>query len=308
MEDWIYSGRRTRFLISDEQMAWNIYDLLGGNHLTIEITEYLITLILDDSDFDYYKLYDRLSTFFLDWRDGLFIDKPPAENLPQRKMLQMASFDKIMGIREVDIHTGINVLIILLELSRASKQNPHKQIYFNPGFMYEKDGTRYIDPQALRKIIGYCSCLSSDPNFFIQRIQFHLPNSSLSLANLCHLDLTSMKRLSGVDFSKSNLSSSNLAGVFLTEASFVKSNLRKTILVDVELIRTDFREADLRESLLCLSNLTEADFRGTNLSEADLSEANLADILWDDNTNWDGVKLDKAENIPERLKQQLGLG
>jgi len=123
MEDWIYSGKRTRFLISDEQMAWNIYDLLDGNHLTIEVTEYLITLILDDSDFDYYKLHDRLSAFFLDWRDGLFIDKPPAENLPQRKMLQMASFDKIMGIREVDIHTGINVLIILLELSRASNTN-----------------------------------------------------------------------------------------------------------------------------------------------------------------------------------------
>ncbi|MEH2463114.1 MAG: pentapeptide repeat-containing protein [Nostoc sp.] len=61
------------------------------------------------------------------------------------------------------------------------------------------------------------------------------------------------------------------------------------------------------------ANLSGAALFGANLFGADLGGANLSDkdwgdIGWDENTKWDEVKgLDTARNVPEALKQQLGL-
>jgi hypothetical protein len=55
-------------------------------------------------------------------------------------------------------------------------------------------------------------------------------------------------------------------------------------------------------------NLSNAYLRYANLSNADLSNTDLAVIRWDQETNWQGVRgLDTARNVPEALKQQLGL-
>jgi hypothetical protein len=41
--------------------------------------------------------------------------------------------------------------------------------------------------------------------------------------------------------------------------------------------------------------------------EADLSGADLEEITWDEETKWpDRESFDRAENIPEALKDQLG--
>jgi uncharacterized protein YjbI with pentapeptide repeats len=45
-----------------------------------------------------------------------------------------------------------------------------------------------------------------------------------------------------------------------------------------------------------------------NLDGANLNKANLEYISWDKDTNWQNVKgLETARNVPEKLKQQLGL-
>ncbi len=47
---------------------------------------------------------------------------------------------------------------------------------------------------------------------------------------------------------------------------------------------------------------------GLSNTNADLSDELFGDIRWDKNTKWDYVKgLDTARNVPEALKQQLGL-
>ncbi|MBU7583657.1 MAG: NACHT domain-containing protein [Nostoc sp. TH1S01] len=59
--------------------------------------------------------------------------------------------------------------------------------------------------------------------------------------------------------------------------------------------------------------LSGADLSGANLSGADLSRADLSheifgDMRWDENTTWENARgLDTAINVPEALKQQLGL-
>ncbi|HEY9744080.1 MAG TPA: hypothetical protein V6C90_26620 [Coleofasciculaceae cyanobacterium] len=44
------------------------------------------------------------------------------------------------------------------------------------------------------------------------------------------------------------------------------------------------------------------------MSSADFRGADLENIFWDENTNWEDVRgLETAKNVPEALKQQLGL-
>lgn len=46
-----------------------------------------------------------------------------------------------------------------------------------------------------------------------------------------------------------------------------------------------------------------------NLSNANLRGAWLGNVLWDDETRWEDVRgLETADNVPDALKQKLGLG
>ena len=66
--------------------------------------------------------------------------------------------------------------------------------------------------------------------------------------------------------------------------------------------------AYLRGAYLSGAVLSSAVLSSADLSGADLSDKDRGDIRWDKNTKWDEVKgLDTARNLPEALKQQLGL-
>jgi hypothetical protein len=57
------------------------------------------------------------------------------------------------------------------------------------------------------------------------------------------------------------------------------------------------------------ANLSRANLSRADLSGAYLSGANLENIFWDKDTKWENVQgLETADNVPEALKQQLGLG
>ncbi|MEB3191354.1 MAG: pentapeptide repeat-containing protein [Snowella sp.] len=121
--------------------------------------------------------------------------------------------------------------------------------------------------------------------------------ADLSNAYLYHADL----RFANLRFA--NLRFAHLVDANLTLASLYKTNLAdadlgNVILIDAELSGADLSNADLSSAILI----------GTDFSDADLSNANLKDIRWDQETNWQGVKgLDTAKNVPDALKQQLGL-
>ncbi|NHC33459.1 pentapeptide repeat-containing protein [Scytonema millei] len=56
------------------------------------------------------------------------------------------------------------------------------------------------------------------------------------------------------------------------------------------------------------TDLRYVDFAGADLSNTNFCGANLTDIYWDKNTKWENILgLETAINIPETLKQQLGL-
>jgi uncharacterized protein YjbI with pentapeptide repeats len=310
IEDWSKpsQARREKYLISDDNLNWQIYDLLGYGSLTREVMGYLMVMLEDRKEWDPITLFKRLNQFWESWCDGEFIDAS-LENLPQKKMRlsreQMPDLEKALGLRQVDVYGGLNILILLLSLHRSAQN--HNELKdktdFHPNGK-SVDGCN-VDPQRLQKVIHYADCLETSN--FSAIVGFYLSLADLSGANL-----------SGTDLSLADLRGADLRGASLNCASLNCASLNYANLSDANLSDADFSNANLRgayigDANLCYANLCYANLRDVylhdaNLSGADLSGADLSNLLHNASTNWEAVKgLDTAKNIPDRLKQQLNL-
>ncbi|MEP0811919.1 pentapeptide repeat-containing protein [Coleofasciculus sp. FACHB-SPT9] len=297
LENWTRKGEKWQeFAIFTDQMDREIYDLFGYGGVTPEIVEYLMALLTASPEFQPVKLCQRLENFYLRWCDSEFIDTTP-ENLPQKKMLQMkeqAPETKRLGLQQVDIYAGLNVLILLFELHRYAqlKNNLKDKIAFFP--CGEKD-TDSFDNVRLLRIIGYSECIGI--RGFLATVGKFLSGANLSGADLSGADL------SGADLSRANLIGANLIGANLSRA-----NLRGALLRGANLSRADLSGVILSRANLSRANLSRADLSRAILSRVNLSGANLEHIFWEKYTNWENIRnLATAKNVPEALKQQLGL-
>ncbi|MEG5065749.1 pentapeptide repeat-containing protein [Microcoleus sp. B3-A4] len=154
-----------------------------------------------------------------------------------------------------------------------------------------------------------------------------LSGANLSRADLSTTDLT-IANLSGANLSGANLSDAYLNGANLSGAQISGAYLRgayvcRTNFSGINLSRADLSRADLMGANLSDANLSDANLMGANLSYANLMGANLSNanliganlndrtigyIKWDEDTNWENVRgLDTAVNVPEALRQQLGM-
>jgi hypothetical protein len=184
------------------------------------------------------------------------------------------------GVRQVDVYAGLNVMILLFELHRyaQSKDNLKEKIVFYPCGNNDSGG---FDKNRLSRIMNYSNCINHISFLTIAR-------SFLSGANFGGLNL-GISHLPYINFSKANFEATNLTAALLDSVNFSGANLSS---------------ADLDHAWLKKANLTGANLKGANLSEADLEN-----ISWDEYTNWDDIQgLETAVNVPEALKQQLGLG
>jgi uncharacterized protein YjbI with pentapeptide repeats len=142
----------------------------------------------------------------------------------------------------------------------------------------------------------------------------NLSGANLSGAYLC--DVCFMRAdLSGADLSGAQLGGS---GTYLLGTDFTNANLTDADLTNAKLTNANLSGADLCDANLTGAYLTGADLMGADLTGADLTDAILSDhtfrdaifgdIKWDENTNWDNVRgLDTAINVPQALRQQLGM-
>jgi hypothetical protein len=177
-------------------------------------------------------------------------------------------------VRQVDIYAGLNVMILLLELHRyaPSKDDLKDKIAFYP---CGRKGTKCFDEFQLLRIIGYSDC-----------IDFKVFSETL-----------------GSFLSGANLSGAYLSGAFLSATNLSGADLRGAILEGANLMFANLSGANLSGAALGCTYPLSTDFSGANLSGAFLSN-----MAWNESTNWDGVQgLETAQNVPEALKQQLGL-
>jgi uncharacterized protein YjbI with pentapeptide repeats len=330
LEEWTEPGRKgEEFLVKNAQMHWEIYDLLGYGGLTPEIVAYLMGLLTTpptplgkwgarEDEFRPVQLFKRLENFYLRWCDGEFIDALQ-DNSPQKKMSQLQGQGIKTGVRQVDVYAGLNVMILLLELHRYAQ------------LLYDlKDKISFSPGDQLLRILDYSNCVGvgsfrDQVKFFLSGV--NLTDATLSGANLSSIELIqadlrganlsganlSSAELTQADLRGANLSGANLSSAELTQANLSGANLSGANLSSAELTQADLRGANLRGANLSSAELTQAfltdaNLSDTNLSGTELTQAFLENISWDEYTKWDNVQmLETAFNVPEALKQQLGL-
>ena len=297
--------RRKTYVISTKEMEWQIYDLFGYGALTPEVVGYLTPLLIQSQP-DFVALFERLNDFYLRWSDGEFIE-PTEETLPQRKGRQLQKYGVDRGQRQVDIYTGLNVLILLLELHRygQSTEDLKDKIAFHP---CGQPDTEDFEEQRLLRLIGYSDCLGvfsfsslvinflsnanlrkadlsdtnisdadlNDTNLSDTNLSYaNLSDTNISDANLSYANLRNTD-LSGADLRKANLSYANLHYTNLSNANLRKANLSYANLHYTNLSYADLSYAKLGEANLSKADFSKADFGDANLSDANLSDANLS--------------------------------
>jgi hypothetical protein len=299
--------------IKNTELYQQIYDLFGYGILTQEIVEYLIELLKQRESFNFGLLAKRLRKFYFKWADGDFIEQI-TETLPQWKAGKLKEQEIKKGQRQVDIYTGLNIMILLLELHRYGKtlqDNSLKdQLLFHPCDVKE---TENWDRRRLFKVINYSNCIDKSPFYILLRQYFsnaNLIDANLSNADLSHADLSNAN-LIDANLSNADLSHADLRNANLIDANLRNANLSHAYLRNANLIDANLRNAYLSHAYLSNANLSGAHLREAHLSNADLSNAqllqsNLSNIRWDSNTVWDSAyHLQTALNIPDDLTQDL---
>ena len=309
-EEWVEEHRRRDFDIEDEILAKQIYDLLGYGFLTQEITEYLRGLLKkqwekevnENEDIDNPKLiilFSRLNGFYQQWCSGDFIDAD-GETHPQRKMRDLGKYltEGLAkpGQRQVDVFTGLNIMILLLEFHRygLGKTELAEKLNFSLCGERDKEG-KLIDDTLFYRLIGYSQCLGV--NAFSQSVGRFLEQANLSGA---YLDGTMLSHailsgaiLSGAILSGAILSRAHLDGAILSRANLSSAYLHGAILFS----------AHLDGANLSGANLSGAILSGANLSGANLDGANLNNISWNEHTVWENIRgFEKAINAPKELR------
>ncbi|MFN6568494.1 pentapeptide repeat-containing protein [Dendronalium sp. ChiSLP03b] len=280
------------FRVGDRQLHEEIYDVLGNGALTPELVEQVMNLLPQEKTFRPVELFQRLEDFYTRWCRGEFIDAAPSDNLPQKKMMAMLAQNIAIGLRQVDIYTGLNVLILLLELHRYAQEQGElqQQITFYPSTKPDTDN--FFTSQLLR-IINYSDAIeignfSNIVGEFLKGCNFsgaylgdanltgvNFSGANLSGAYLGDANLTganfSNAHLTGVNFGDANLSSANFSGANLSSADLSSANFSGANLSSANLHRADFSSADL-----CSANFQDADLSHTNLSSANLKDSDLS--------------------------------
>ena len=301
-EDWVEVDRRGRFRLNDGEVAKQIYDLLGYGSLTAEVVDYLQEKLFSVARLpDLVLLFQRLKQFYEQWCEGAFIDSVPSENWPQIKMAQMGAAEINRGLRQVDIHAGLNALRLLFVLHRygqaqvkAGKSSP---LHFHP---CERPSLDEMDRENLLRMIGYSQLVGLD--YFTQTVGLHLHSANLRNASLRSTNLHS------ADLSYANLENASFRSANLRYVDLSYANLIDADLIDTALCSANLCSADLSYANLINADLSDANLSSANLSSANLIDANLDNARFDEKTNWEGViGLNTARNVPDVLKQQLGL-
>ncbi|NEQ10352.1 MAG: NACHT domain-containing protein [Moorea sp. SIO4E2] len=320
LEDWTEPRKKRRgFAIDNDQLAEEIYDLLGYGRLTPEIVDYLMALLDTSDDFRAVQLFERLEEFYLRWCNGEFIDILDETTLPQKTGQKLRNHGVQLGQRQVDIAAGLNTMILLLELNRyAQTQDELKEkIAFHP---CGKPDTEGFDSKRLLRIINYSNSVELG-NFLITIRRFlrqaYLRKAYLRQAYLRKADLRQVD-LREADLRQVDLREADLRQVDLREADLRLADLRLADLRSAKLSFADLRQAYLRQANLSWANLSSANLRLANLRQAYLSWANLrqanlrqanlrqadlssTDLSWADlseaNLSWADLSEANLENI-----------
>ena len=271
------------FKVPEDQLYPIIYNLLGHGALTPEIVQYLMALLDANPNLDWVSLFNRLHRFYLRWTQGSFINKIELSPVLQAA-LQLRNQGLGIGQRQIDIYTGLNILILLLEIHRYAQSQDHLEEM--PDFcICGEEGTETFDSQKLLRIIGYSQCL--DVAAFNKIVGGFLRGADLRGVDLRGVDLLhadllctdlSDAYLSGADFSYADLRGADLSQTYLSRVDLSSVDLHHADLRNADLGRANLRSANLRSADLRHAYLHRAYLHGADLRGADLRYADLRGV------------------------------
>ncbi|MEO0840608.1 MAG: pentapeptide repeat-containing protein, partial [Cyanobacteria bacterium J06643_5] len=203
--------------IEKQQFYQDIYTLLGNIALKPQVVESAIKYISSEKA-DPKVLFRNLEDFYFQWCDGEFIDAVPDKNLPQSQMLRFQAENIAIGMREVDINAGLNVMILLLELHRWFQEHNQELTFCCSG---KPDSDNFFSSRLLRAI-NYSDSIrignfSSVVGEFLRGAS--LKNVYLGDANLRGANF------SNADLSGAYLEDANLAGIRAKKVKLSHANL-----------------------------------------------------------------------------------
>ena len=293
LEDWSrIEARRGRgqFVAKDADMHPELYNLLGYGGLTPEIVRYLTPRLIEKlPDESLLPLFQRLNDFYDRWCEGEFIDAEQP-TLPQLTMRLLKEQVPAIGQRQVDVYTGLNTMILLLELHcHAQKRTELKdKMFFYPSGQSPEGSDKRTD--RLLKVIRYSDAIA--PSTFTAIVGPFLSRANLDRANLdrANLDRASLDRanLISANLDSANLDSANLDRANLDRANLDRANLYSATLSSATLDRATLDRATLDSATLTRATLTRATLTRATLTRANLTRANL------DSANLDSASLDSA--------------
>ena len=320
LEDWTEKTgkrRKTSFTVKDDDFHKQVYDLFGFGHLTAEVLDYLMALLKQNLDEEKWQsLFDRLHDFYLSWCDGEFIealDRKKSGTLPLDKTRDLQEYQIECGQRQVDIYTGLNVLILLLEIHRYAQS----QVSLKDNIAFYPCGKQSdFQPNRLRQVISYSDCLGF--GIFTEKVGQFLSSANLNGADLNGADLNDAflggANLKGADLNGAFLGGANLENADLEGADLNGANLEGADLNYANLERANLEGADLAYAnlndaylnrvngdYLTYANLNDAYLSYANLEHADLNDANLygAKLNY---ANLKGANLERADLERANLK------
>lgn len=229
----IKDSRRKTYHVSAQEMQKQIYDLFGFGSLTPEIVEYLMALLKQrqpdnstDSKTYWLTLNERLKEFYWDWSDGKWIEalSETDEPLPLRQARWFQKRNIRLGQRQVDICTGLNILILLFQIHSyaQSRDDLKEDLQFHP---CGQPDTKEFDTNRLLRIIGYSGCLKVMAFGEVERF---LHNANLRGANL-----------RGADLINADLSHAYLSHAYLSYAYLINADLSYAYLSHADLSYAD---------------------------------------------------------------------
>lgn len=236
-----------------------ICDLLGHGKLTIETINYLKASIIEVNETELQSVFVCLNDFYSKWCEGYYLSSISGKELPWKELHERQRLYGICpNVKQSDIYTGLNVIILLLELHRYSQTTfgLSSQLAFEPSLSVDDDSTR--GRENFLRAIGYCHCMEPDA--------ISSPSTRYFANNV------------GQFLEKINLLGAVLQGSDLSETNLAGANLRSANLSRTCLAGTNLAEANLCGSRLILSDLRGADLTGADLTGADLSGAELSNL------------------------------
>ena len=152
----------------------------------------------------------------------------------------------VLGLRQVDVFTGLNLLILLFSMHRyaKSRDNCKDAIDFHP---CGQPGTDKFDPQRLLITIGYSNCVAID-TFNVTVCQF------LYDANLRGADL------SGADLSGADLRGANLRGTYLIRADLIdvaQTSVAQTSVAQTSVAQTSVAQTSVSHTSVAQTSVAQ---------------------------------------------------